>query len=303
MLTPYDGAPYAEYTTARGNLALPQTQLVPIQPDNTPGRTFGVHHRMPKLAERFMASDAAFIANVGTLIEPVQNRQQVEQKLKRLPLRLYSHSDQIEQWQTSVPHARSGRGWADRLADVLRDLNPDPRVWMNISTDGSNVWQAGQLAAEYAVSPGNSQQPDGGATGILPYRELWQPNDTFLQGASAAIDSQLALEYTNLLQQTFGEKRRAARDAYAHFSAATAGELPGNIEFPNTVLGRQLKMVARVINGRTALGATRQTFFTNWGGWDHHNEVLNNQDQMLPQVDAALDASGARSQPWARRKT
>lgn len=290
MLSPYGGTPYTEYLASRADLALPTSQQIHITPDNTPGRTFGVHHRMPNLAARFTAGDAAFVANVGTLIEPVQTRLQVAQNRKRLPLGLYSHSDQIEQWQTSVPHARSGIGWAGRMADLLKDLNADPRVSMNISFDGSNVWQTGQSVAEYAVSAGNAQEPNGGAIALLPYQQTWQANQPLPQGVSAAIDSQLALDYTNLLQRTFVHKRRAARDAFKLYDDATKPALPGAITFPNTQLGRQMQMVARSINGRTALGACRQTFFVNRGGWDHHNEVLANQDAMLPEVDDALGA-------------
>lgn len=290
MLSPYGGAPYAEYRASRADLALPSAQQIPIAPDNTPGRTFGVHHRMPNLAARFAAGDAAFVANVGTLIEPVQNRLQVAQNLRRLPLGLYSHSDQIEQWQTGVPHARSGIGWAGRMADLIKDLNADPRVSMNISFDGSNVWQTGRTVAEYAVSAGNSQEPNGGAIALQPYQQTWRADQPLPQAATAAIDSQLALHYSNLLQQTFVQKRRAARDAYALYDDAIRPALPGNITFPNTQLGRQMQMVARTINGRGALGACRQTFFVNRGGWDHHNEVLSNQEAMLPEVDDALGA-------------
>jgi uncharacterized protein (DUF1501 family) len=38
------------------------------------------------------------------------------------------------------------------------------------------------------------------------------------------------------------------------------------------------------------LGASRQTFFIQWGGWDHHDEVINNQQAMLGQVSAAVAA-------------
>jgi len=290
MLTPLGGEAYAEYVASRADLALPPAQLIEVAPENSGGRRFGVHHRLPQLAARFSAGQAAFVANVGTLIEPVENRQQVVQNLKRLPLGLYSHSDQIEQWQTSVPHARSGVGWAGRMADLIQQLNADPRVSMNISLDGSNIWQTGHSVAEYSVSAGNSQQPVGGAIALQPYQADWQPNQPLAQAASAAIDSQLALEYTNLLQQTLVRKRRAARDAYALFDEATRPPLPGTISFPNTALGRQLHMVARTIHGRHTLGAQRQTFFVHRGGWDHHNEVLASQDAMLPEVDAALAA-------------
>ena len=80
MLAPFSGASataanaYAEYAASRSDLALLQNQLIEIHPTNTPGRTFGVHGGMPQLAAIFEAGHAAFVANVGTLIEPVMNR-------------------------------------------------------------------------------------------------------------------------------------------------------------------------------------------------------------------------------------
>jgi uncharacterized protein (DUF1501 family) len=62
------------------------------------------------------------------------------------------------------------------------------------------------------------------------------------------------------------------------------------VTFPNTAVGRQLRQVARAMMGRTQLGAVRQTFFVNRGGWDHHSETLALQAAMLPEVDAALGA-------------
>ena len=285
MLVPREPSAYAQYTAARADLALPPAQLIDIHPAGLP--TFGVHHRMPELASLFEQGKAAFLANVGTLLEPVQNRTQVENNLKRLPLGLYSHSDQIEQWQTSIPHSRSGVGWGGRVADLLKELNANQTVPMNISLDGSNTWQTGNTVAEYAITT-------DGAVGLNPYETAWSftedPNLKFRQVVSAAVDSQLALKYTNLLQQTFVARKRAAVDAYALFAGATAAPLPGGVTFPDTPLGRQLRMVAQTIQGRAALGACRQTFFVQLGGWDHHNEVLNNQDAMLPQVSAAVGA-------------
>lgn len=296
MLSPYSGPSataadsFAEYTASRSDLALTHAEQIQITPDNTPGRTFGVHHAMPNLAGFFAQQKAAFVANVGTLIEPVMNRTQVAQAAKRLPLGLYSHSDQIEQWQTSVPHSRSGVGWAGRMMDLIKSLNAEQRVSMNISMDGSNVWQTGVTGAEYAVSPGNDQAPNGGAVALAGYNSGYDSNSELVNATSAAIDSQLASTYQNLLQQTFLKKRKEAASAYSIYSAATAGALPGNVVWPNTIVGRQLKQVAKSIMGRNGMGASRQTYFVNYGGWDHHSETLPSQEAMLPQVDAALGA-------------
>ncbi|MEZ5303934.1 MAG: DUF1501 domain-containing protein [Verrucomicrobiales bacterium] len=297
LLAPYSGESptaadaYTEYAAARSDLALPKSQLIEVSPLNTPGRTFGVHHGMPNLAALFEAGDAAFVANVGTLIEPVASRAEVAAKLKKLPLGLYSHSDQIEQWQTSVPHSRSGVGWAGRMMDLIKDLNSNPIVSMNISADGSNVWQTGVTGAEYAISQGNAQEPNsGGAVALSGYQRGYDPNNAFTNAASTGTDGLLAVESANLLEAAWQQKRRDALAAYELYSAATAGDLPGNVAFPNTSLGRQLRQVARALMGRSALGACRQTYFVNRGGWDHHSETVPLQEAMLPEVDGALGA-------------
>lgn len=281
MLVPRSASAYATYQASRSNLALSPSELIDIHPIGLPN--FAVHGGMPEVAKLFEAGKAAFVANVGTLIEPVQNRQQVDQNLKRLPLGLYSHSDQIEQWQTSVPHQRSGIGWGGRMVDLLKDLNTNQTVPMQISLDGSNVWQTGNTVAEYAITP-------DGATGLTNYSPTFQQYQDVTNAMSRAVDSQLALNYSNILAQTFNTKKRQALDAYQTFAAATAPPLPNGVTFPNTYVGSRLAMVARTIQARAALGATRQTFFVQWGGWDHHDDVLTNQAAMLPQVSAAIGA-------------
>jgi len=49
-------------------------------------------------------------------------------------------------------------------------------------------------------------------------------------------------------------------------------------------------MVARVIAARAGLGVKRQTFFVMYGGWDHHDEVIANQQVMLGEVSDAVTA-------------
>lgn len=304
MLSPFSGASSThansrtEYEDSRGNLALPLAGLHEIHPLNTPGRTFAVHPSMPKLAARFEAGDAAFVANVGTLIEPVLNRGQVANASKRLPLGLYSHSDQIEQWQTSVPQSRSGIGWGGRMMDLIKDINPSQLVSMNISMDGSNVFQSGVTGAEYAVKPSTSAT-EGGAQALLGYAKSYQANN-LTDATSAAVDSMLARQYNHLLQETVQQKRRDAQEAYAIYHEATLAALPGNVDFrlvanpaldlaPNR-LGQQLHQVAKAIMGRSTMGALRQTFFVNLGGWDHHSNTLAEQQWMLRDVDDAIGA-------------
>jgi len=281
MLVPREASAYAQYQASRSNLALAPASLIDINPIGLPN--YAVHSGMPEVASLFQAGKLAFVSNVGTLIERVQNRTQVNTLAKRLPLGLYSHSDQIEQWQTSLPHQRSGIGWAGRVADLLQELNANQSVPMNVSLDGGNVWQTGNDVAEYAITT-------GGAVALQNYRFSWQSSDALNQAFSQGVDSQLAQQYSNALMQTFNTRKKSALDAYNAFTTATSAALPSGVTFPSTYVGSRLQMIAKAIQGHAnaTLGAVRQTFFINWGGWDHHSGVLGFQASMLPQVSAGI---------------
>jgi len=284
MLAPR-GAAWQEYADIRGPIALPEASLLPINPIVDPGspavRPLGLHPALNGLQQLFEGGDLAFVANVGTLVEHV-TKTQYNSGLK-LPLGLFSHSDQIEQWQTSIPDNRSGIGWGGRMADLLKSMNTENRFSMNISLDGSNIWQAGNSIAEYAIR-------DTGADSMFGYNSAYANSQSLMQIRSAALDSQMAQEYQNLFQKSFAKSKKDAIDAYDAFTAATNVTLPSTITWPSTPLANQLKMVAKTIAGRGNIGMRRNTFFINYGGFDHHSNLLNSQAGMLPVVDDAVKA-------------
>jgi len=47
-------------------------------------------------------------------------------------------------------------------------------------------------------------------------------------------------------------------------------------------------MAARMMKARETLGFRRQIFFVEYSGWDHHDELLNNQSAMLSVVSQAM---------------
>lgn len=281
-LVPRGTAEHAEYAGIRGDLALPLANLLPITPLNSPGLDLGVHPGMAGMQSLFESGKAAFVANVGTLVEPVTKAQYFDDTGK-FPLGLFSHSDQIEQWQTSTPDVRSSRGWAGRMGDLLHSLNTNEKVSMNISLAGSNIWQSGETVYEYAVSADGAAALDG-----------YDPTETspwsITPHRTRAVDGQLALEYQHLLAEAFAAKKRDAMEAYQLFNAATSVALPQSVVFPDGYLSRQFQRVAKAIAGHATMGHTRQTYFINVGGWDHHDDVINNMAEMVPEVSAAVAA-------------
>ena len=55
-------------------------------------------------------------------------------------------------------------------------------------------------------------------------------------------------------------------------------------------LADQLKMVARLIAARTALGSRRQVFFVSLGGFDLHDNLMTQQPVLLGRLSTALNA-------------
>ena len=53
MLIPKGNSEYNEYATTRSNLAIPQNDVLQINPNTTDGRTFGLHPSMPDMQQLF----------------------------------------------------------------------------------------------------------------------------------------------------------------------------------------------------------------------------------------------------------
>lgn len=279
MLVPRSNAEYNEYATIRADLALPQGDLIPLNALETDGRSYGVHPAMPEVAQLFNAGQLAFVSNVGTLVEPT-TLAGIESGLAKLPLGLYSHSDQIMHWQTSVPDKRTGFGWGGRTADLLKSLNDSDVISMNISLAGTNLFQTGTALTEYSAVPWGN-----GAVQIHGHDDIWWSRHVL---KNAAIESMLDLAYQNMFDQTFANTTRSAVDGAALFASAIEGLPAFTTQFSDNYFSESLAMVAKTIAARNTLGYRRQTFFVMLGGWDHHDEVLDNQMAMLSIVSKGM---------------
>jgi uncharacterized protein (DUF1501 family) len=277
MLVPTTGAEYNAYAAVRRNLALARDTLLQITPANLGGRTLGVHPSMTEVRDLFTQGRLGFVANVGSLIRPTTLADYRANRYR--PLSLYSHSDQIKQWQTCMPDQRTAIGWGGRAADIIRSLNNPGIVSMNISLSGQSVFLTGQQAFTYSIN-------SSGATALTGYDPRAVNNLTALR--TAAVDTTLGADYRSLFEQSYGDSTRDAIDAYYEFAAALSGVTLATAVPAGNTLATNLGMIARTASSAGRLGARRQIFFVQLGGWDHHDEVLNNQVTMLRTVSQAL---------------
>lgn len=294
-ITPGGDNGFNEYKNLRSDLALttsssliqlnnPQCGGFRGQPCNY--GSFGIHPAMTGIGQLFNSGKLAFMANIGTLVEPVMNYTEYKNQSKKLPLGIYSHSDQIMQWQTSVPQSRDALGVGGRIADLLSAGNANQSISMNISLGGKNSFQRGKDIAEYSIS--NNVDPNNVGISSLPSN--WSNSGLLTDIRNKTIDSLVGQTYANLLQKTYNATSRGTIDAFQVFKDALKKAPSITTTFSTTNLAKDLLAIAKVISVRNSLGAKRQIFFVNYGGWDMHDNLTTGMAQKLPVVSEAIKA-------------
>lgn len=157
---------------------------------------------------------------------------------------------------------------------------------MNLSLGGTNIFQTGENTIEFALDPYN------GSSGIYGYgnNEDW---NVFDRMRTQAINSMVDYEYSNMFKKTYIDVIRRSRDGHLQFQEAIGNVPEFQTQFTDNYLSRAFQMAAYSIAAHEDLSMKRQIFFIEYGGWDHHDEVLNNQNAMFGEVDAALSEFSA----------
>jgi len=274
MLVPTDSR-YTQYLQARSVLALPQSQLLPLQMNGQ--SIYGLHPNMPEMQGYFNSQKSlAIVANVGTLVQPTT--QATYRAFQNLPQNLFSHSDQQDQWQSAQLAGTPVSGWAGKVADNVQTLNASAQFPPILSISGSPVFCTGISTRPFSMDPG---QPPG------------------LNGFDASAASQARYAATqqlltfdsglSMVQAANSVTGQAVKFAQV-LSTALKNIPPLQTLFPGSYLGQQLQQVAQVISARSALGVQRQIFFCAVGGFDTHADQLPQQVQLLSDVSKSMSS-------------
>jgi len=265
-LIQFDTAGYSNYSTIRGPLAIPQSQL--LQLSALPN--FALNPNLPEIQTLFDNKNAAFIANVGTLIEPTTKAQ--FKAGTGLPTNLFSHPDQ-QCGSTST-------GWAGRIADTLNgNYNAGATVPMITSVAGDTLFCNGSASTPVSVSPGNL----GGA----------QCSEGTTECGAQLATAQALLSFDSGLTLVQADNA-ITTNAYSYaktLSSAVQSVSPLKTVFPTgNALASQLQQIAQIIQVRAALGVSRQIFFCGIGNFDTHSNQLVLQNSLLASISPALAA-------------
>lgn len=283
MLIPRGNPEYNQYHAARTNLAIQQNNILPITAASPDGRLYGLHPSLTRTKTLFDQGKLAFVSNVGALVQPI-TRQQFYDGTVPTPLGLFSHSDQIQHWQTGIPHSREAVGWGGKIADMLIASNENDNVSMSLSMSGSNLFQTGNNTVEFAL------RPVFGAVGIEGMGDTW----IVPQMRMAALNGMMNNTYSDIYKKTYAGTVQKSIIGFNELQPILENPPVWTVPFDNEgsdwnpSLNMYFEMIARTIAGREELGMNRQIFFIEYGGWDHHDYLLTNQALMLDELDKAL---------------
>ncbi|HEX8354396.1 MAG TPA: DUF1501 domain-containing protein, partial [Pyrinomonadaceae bacterium] len=245
MVVPLD-AGFADYGNARAasGLALAQSSLLPVSPPSQPGRQFGLHPNMPEMQTLFNQGKLAVICNTGPLAEPL-TRATYRNGSARKPLQLFSHSDQVALWQTSIADTVSQTGWGGRVADRMAAANSPSTFSHSISIGGVSTFLTGNSTRQLAVTDASSSLAQ-----LLP---LTMTGTTAERDARrAAFDQMRGADLSARLVRAAADTRTSALQTSAQLS--NVGFKNFATVFPGTSLGRQLLQVGRLIAERATFG-------------------------------------------------
>lgn len=280
MLVPNTDAEYSVYAASRQNLAIARGDLLGINPLSSAGSTpFGLHPAMGGVQTLFESGRAAFIANVGPLVEPTTKIQFQNQSVI-LPPQLFSHNDQQAQWHSLKGAAVSKTGWAGRIADLIKTSVADQIMATNASLSGTSLSQSADDTVAYVMGP----------TGPLPFLGFSNNPNDILYEQKLSFERIVESQHDSVYERGFAEIQQRAIASADTVSNAIDAAPPISVVFPNSPLGQQLETVAKLIASRDQLDMQRQIFFVGIGGFDSHDNQNLDQPGLLGGISESITA-------------
>jgi uncharacterized protein (DUF1501 family) len=285
---------YADYAAVRqaSGLAIPQASLLPVtvprlndlaygfHPSLGPGATGAINNGIHEL---YGMGKLAIVTNVGNLVRPMTKQQYQNGSIQR-PYQLFSHSDQVNQAQTSISNTQSFTGWGGRISDKMTPINnPAALIPTVTSISGAQLFTAGQSTLPLAISDAGTS-----LAGVLAPAGYGFPNPP--SGTNLARYNALNALRTQDLSSNYIAAASHVTDLAIQANGALQSFQEVTVTFPNSGIGRQLKQVARLIKKRADLNITRQVFFVQIGGFDTHTGELPQHTNLFGQFSQAMRA-------------
>lgn len=315
LLLPGDATAHGKYVQARngiynptanngGGLALPHHSGAGFIAGQTPppslsisGGQYALNPFCPELQQLYGEGRLAFVANVGTLVEPTTIATYSQ---RRRPPQLYSHNDQTNLWHIgSGSSVQVTQGWGGRVAGrVALPTSMTAGLPPTITLSGQTRFLNGIDSGGVPLFPfALSTSATSPATSLASYRNQVTPTNppaNQFEGVrrahleellDAASPQAFTREYGAIVDRSLELADFVINPAITGIPAADPVNGGGTTGFTwptGFSLADQLKQVAKLIRisadspGFTSpINANRQVFFVNIGGFDTHDGQIS----------------------------
>ena len=243
------------------------------------GRSFAFPYEMRALRDLYQDRKLAVVGNVGPLVDQMNRTTYLNKSAKRPP-RLFSHNDQQSIWMANSPEG-AGVGWGGRMGDIMQAAGANiHNSFTAVSVNNNSVFLNGENVSNFALSSNGGLTVDqinsGSYLGSQAYIQMLNEN-IYNSGKTGR----------NFFQKDVADITKNTVEQNILINAVFRSTPDPATNFPETSLGQSLKVVAKMISIRQALGMQRQIFFVSDTGYDTHF----NQADGLPGKQLSISES------------
>lgn len=267
MLVDYEDEKYDDYQSIRPSVAIKKEELISLEKTDN---QYALHPKFENIAAMFEKEEVAFIANVGTLIEPTSLDTISTDKL---PKHLFSHSDQRKYWENLNPYELAKTGWGGRIADALdlRGLDNLPPIY-GMSSDG--MWLRANQTKAYVFD----------TEGAIAFSNLNEGN-----AIRDSLDSIHSENRLNLLTKAYRDLFRNSMNRNETLSKLLATSTV-NLELTlDDNFSKKLELITKIIELRDSFSLPRQMFYIGLGGFDTHANQVASHNNLYNILDKGLN--------------
>jgi uncharacterized protein (DUF1501 family) len=278
MVVPTDTTRYGLYASTRNAaLVLPQANLTTLA-----GSNYALHPSLAPLKAIWDDGGLNVVLNAGTLFQPLTKAQYNASPNLR-PVNLMSHADEQGHWQGLRARDVNVDGFMGRLSDRAAQST----IPALMSFGGAQLALLGKTSSPL-VLPSTGTVTQSGIAGNSADPVLFARNgavSAFADGAGQGAVTQvtgtgLSSAYAQSVQANTILSGTSTVDQY-FVNPTTGAALTSDV-------ARQLIRVARMIEARSTLGQSRQTFFVQQGGYDTHANQISTQANLFTDLANAM---------------
>ena len=149
-----------------------------------------------------------------------------------------------------------------RLGDLFLSSDTKSSHFTCINAAGNAVFMSGKDVLPYQVT----------SKGAVSISSLNTSTGVYgIKDCKTALGTLLNTSPSHWMEQEWARMMKSSIDNQQTVTNSLLTDLSFTTAFENDSLSAQLQIVARLIQGRSSLGVSKQVFFVSLGGFDHHD--------------------------------